>query len=280
MPEKIIDLLSNKFAVSFILLIILWLWESWQPFFEAGKRRYWHAIQNISLSLSNTLLIGLLFSSAVILIATWTTNHQFGLLNNIGISQTVRFVVALIILDGWIYLWHRLNHVVPFFWRFHRTHHTDNKMDVTTTSRFHLVEQVFSATIRLALIPLIGLDINHLIVYDTLLIINTQLHHSNISYGRWDKYLRCLIVTPDMHKIHHSRWQPETDSNYSVVLSIWDRLARTFRMRSDLKSIEFGLEEFDDERWQSFWGMLKTPFDSMKQTVAKSENDSNQSTKQ
>ena len=91
-----------------------------------------------------------------------------------------------------------------------------------------------------------------------------MFHHADVSVGRWDHWLRWLIVTPDMHKIHHSDWQPETDSNYSTVLSIWDRLARSFRMRSDPKTIVFGLEEFTDTSWQSLWGMWKTPFCDVK----------------
>jgi len=159
-----------------------------------------------------------------------------------------------------MYFWHRANHVVPVLWRFHRTHHSDNRMDVTTATRFHIGEHIGAVVLRVVLIPLLGFEIWHLVAYDLLVIAMTQFHHADISLRRWDRWLRVVIVTPDMHKIHHSRWKPETDSNYSVVFSFWDRIARTFRMRSDPMTIEFGLDEFDKPHWQTLVGMLKTPF--------------------
>ena len=93
----------------------------------------------------------------------------------------------------------------------------------------------------------------------------TQFHHADISLGRFDRCLRLMIVTPNMHKMHHSRWKPETDSNFSTFFSFWDRLARTFRMRPDPKTLNYGLDEFDEPQWQTFWGMLMTPFVSRRQ---------------
>jgi sterol desaturase/sphingolipid hydroxylase (fatty acid hydroxylase superfamily) len=133
-------------------------------------------------------------------------------------------------------------------------------MDVTTATRFHLGEHIGASVLRLGLIPVAGFEVWHLVVYDTLVIAITQFHHADISIGRWDRWLRWLIVTPDMHKVHHSDWQPETNSNYSTVLSVWDRLFASFRMRSDPKTLVFGLKEFTAPSWQGVWGMAKTPF--------------------
>jgi sterol desaturase/sphingolipid hydroxylase (fatty acid hydroxylase superfamily) len=142
-------------------------------------------------------------------------------------------------------------------------------MDVTTATRFHLGEHVGSATLRLALIPLLGIEVWTIVLYETLVLAVTQFHHADISLGRGDRWLRWLIVTPDIHKVHHSDWRPETDSNYSTVLSVWDRLAGTLRLRADPRSIRFGLEEFSDPDWQRWWGMWKTPFvDPGRQQVA------------
>jgi sterol desaturase/sphingolipid hydroxylase (fatty acid hydroxylase superfamily) len=159
-----------------------------------------------------------------------------------------------------MYVWHRANHVIPFLWRFHRMHHSDNRMDVTTAARFHLGEHIGSNVLRLGLIPVLGFQIWHIVVYEMLVICNTQFHHANISLGKFDRWLRLAIVTPNMHKVHHSRWRPETDSNYSTLFSFWDRLASTFRMRPNLEELDYGLDEFDESQWQSVWGMLKTPF--------------------
>ena len=97
-------------------------------------------------------------------------------------------------------------------------------------------------------------------MYDTLVIAITQFHHADISIGRWDRWLRWIIVTPYMHKVHHSDWRPETDSNYSTLLSVWDRLFGSIRMRSDPNTLVFGLHEFTGAEWQSWWGMMQTPF--------------------
>jgi sterol desaturase/sphingolipid hydroxylase (fatty acid hydroxylase superfamily) len=185
-----------------------------------------------------------------------------------------RLLVAVLVLDLWMYLWHRMNHALPFLWRFHRMHHSDPAMDVTTATRFHLGEHVIGATLRLGLIPIFGLEAWHLIVYEILVVAITMFHHANISLGRLDGVLRLLIVTPKFHKLHHSRWRPETDSNFSTLFSFWDRLAGTFRMRADVGTIRFGLDEFAADDWQSVGGMLKTPLANAKRVgcVARTED--------
>jgi sterol desaturase/sphingolipid hydroxylase (fatty acid hydroxylase superfamily) len=181
-------------------------------------------------------------------------------LHIVDLGTPAGLVIAVVLLDGWMYLWHRANHTIGLLWRFHRMHHSDTKMDVTTATRFHLGEHVGASVLRAGLIPVLGFEVWQLIVYDTLLVGVTMLHHANISLGRYDRWLRWLMVTPDMHKVHHSSWRPETDSNYSTVFSVWDRLAGTFRMRTDPKTLQFGLPEFPDLGWQTIWGMLRTPF--------------------
>jgi sterol desaturase/sphingolipid hydroxylase (fatty acid hydroxylase superfamily) len=254
------DFLFAKRLVPLVLLVLFWCWETWRPFFGQRESRWRHAGRNIAIAVFNTVILGLVFGSVTMMVTGWTEENQFGLLNNLGLAGAFRFGFALVLLDAWMYVWHRANHTIPFLWRFHRMHHSDPNMDVTTATRFHLGEHVGSAVLRLGLIPLLGFEVWNVVVYDTLVIAITQFHHADISLGGWDRWLRWLIVTPDMHKIHHSDWREETDSNYSTVLSVWDRLARSFRMRSDPKTLVFGLEEFRDNSWQTWWGMLKTPF--------------------
>lgn len=243
-----------------LLLALFWCWETWRPFFGQRKGRLRHALHNLAIALFNTVVLGLAFGSLTEMVAGWTEHNQFGLLNVLDLAGPIRFVIAVVILDGWMYVWHRATHAIPLLWRFHRMHHSDTHMDVTTATRFHLGEHVGAAVLRLGLISLLGFEVWNLVAYDTLVIAITQFHHADISVGRWDRWLRLFIVTPNMHKVHHSDWRPETDSNYSTVLSVWDRLAKTFRMRSDPETIVFGLEEFTDSSWQTWWGMWKTPF--------------------
>jgi sterol desaturase/sphingolipid hydroxylase (fatty acid hydroxylase superfamily) len=243
-----------------VLLALFWCWETWRPFFGQRHGRIGHAGHNLALALFNTVILGLGFGYITTTVAGWTEQNQYGLLSLLGFGGPVRFVLALVLLDGWMYCWHRANHAIPFLWRFHRMHHSDRHMDVTTATRFHLGEHVGSAALRLGLIPLLGFEVWNLVIYDTLVIAFTQFHHADISIGRWDRWLRWLIVTPYMHKVHHSDWRQETDSNYSTVFSIWDRLFGSFRMRSDPKTLVFGLGDFPDASWQTWWGMMKTPF--------------------
>lgn len=261
-PEISLSVCHVKVAVAIALLVVLWSWESWFPFFREKTGRLPRAAHNLALAVGNTVVLAVLFGTATVLVTDWTTEHAIGLLHALELAWPVQLALALVLLDGWMYFWHRANHAVPLLWRFHRVHHADTHMDVTTATRFHLGEHAGSAVLRLGLVPLVGLEFWHLAIYDVLVIAVTMFHHANITLGGWDRPLRWLFVTPFMHKVHHSRWQPETDSNYATVLSIWDRLAGTFRMRHNPLAIEFGLDEFTAPRWQTLGGMLQMPFAS------------------
>lgn len=249
-----------RLAVAVVFLTLFWCWETWRPFLGHRQGRIRHAAHNVGIALFNTIVMGVVFASTTATVAAWTTQEQLGLLHALPLGRAIRFLLALGLLDGAMYLWHRANHRVPVLWRFHRMHHSDRAMDVTTATRFHCGEHLGAGLLRLALVPLLGLDLWHVVLYDALLTGVTQFHHADISLGRWDLWLCYVIVTPAMHKVHHSDWPPETDSNYSAVLSFWDRLGGSFRRRSDLRTLVFGLQEFTDPQWQRWWGMLKTPF--------------------
>lgn len=240
-------------------LALFWGWESLQPFRHFGAGRLRHAGRNLAVALANALVLGLIFGTLIVTVSGWADTHRLGLLRRLDMPEWARLVLALVLLDGWTYLWHRANHTIGFLWRFHRMHHSDERMDVTTATRFHPGELTISSLLHVALIPLLGLNVWQLLAYEAILIAITQLHHANISLGRLDAPLRWLIVTPDMHKVHHSNWRPETDSNYASVLSLWDRLARTFRRRDDPAALRYGLDDFAGEKWQTVGGMLTTP---------------------
>lgn len=253
-----------KPIVAAAILTVFWSWETWRPCFGFRGGRRHHALLNLGLALFNSVVLGLLFGAATAGAAIWAERHQFGLLHHLDLSPVAGFLLALLLLDGWMYLWHRANHVVPILWRFHRMHHADRHVDVTTATRFHLGEHLVSAMLRLGLVPVLGLDLWHVLVYETLVVAVTQLHHADIDLGKWDAWLRMAVVTPAMHKVHHSEWQPETDSNFATVLSIWDRAFGSFRIRSNLVGLVFGLPEFRESSWQTWSGMWKMPFVSAK----------------
>jgi sterol desaturase/sphingolipid hydroxylase (fatty acid hydroxylase superfamily) len=258
-------------AAPVVFLALFWCWETWRPLFGQAEGRLAHAGRNLAVAILNTVLVGLLFGAAYAAVAGWTEDSQAGLLNNLGLPWPARLALGLVLLDGWMYLWHRANHAIPFLWRFHRMHHTDRHMDVTTATRFHIGEHAVSATLRLGLVPLLGLGVWHLLVYDALVAAVVHFHHADISLGGWDRWLRLLVVTPDMHKVHHSDRHEETDSNYATVLPVWDWLFGTFRMREDPGTIAFGLKEYTGPGWQGVAGMLKTPFVDAPATAAGGE---------
>jgi sterol desaturase/sphingolipid hydroxylase (fatty acid hydroxylase superfamily) len=264
MAELITELSRIKTASSVGLLVLLLAWESWTPFFTyfaaAAGERTRHGLKNLGLGVLNAVVTGLLFVGIWWGTAAWAERQHFGMLRWVELPAWARFAGALLLFDAWMYFWHRLNHRVPFLWRFHRTHHSDPRMDVTTANRFHLGEILFSSILRVPVIALLGLRLWELAVYEAAMFAVVQLHHANIALPAWlDRGLRAVIVTPFMHKVHHSRWQPETDSNYSSLFSFWDRLFRTFRLRDDPRTLHFGLQEFDGAENHTLTGLLATP---------------------
>lgn len=161
-----------------------------------------------------------------------------------------------------MYVWHVLNHKMPMLWRFHAVHHADRELDATSAVRFHTGEIVLSSTARLFVLPLLGISMPQLLLYEAVLLPVVLFHHSNFDIPpRLDAALRCVIPTPWMHWVHHSCLQPETDSNYGSLFSTWDRLFRTFRLREDPHQIELGLDGDSEERqWRTIHGMLARPF--------------------
>jgi sterol desaturase/sphingolipid hydroxylase (fatty acid hydroxylase superfamily) len=271
MADFMTELSRLRTVSSVLLLALLLTWESLVPFFSyfAGNRgeRLRHGLKNVALGVLNALLTGLGFAALWLTTAQWAQVNGFGLLNWLPLPGWTRWVPAFLLFDAWMYWWHRLNHRIPFLWRFHRTHHSDPKMDVTTANRFHIGEIALSSVLRVAVIALIGLQLWELALYELAMFTVVQLHHANISLPRWlDRAMRAVIVTPFMHKVHHSRWQPETDSNYSSLFSFWDRLFRTFRLRDDPRTLQFGLREFDGKENHSLTALLATPIKQVDRT--------------
>jgi sterol desaturase/sphingolipid hydroxylase (fatty acid hydroxylase superfamily) len=253
-------LLQVQSVVAIGVLLLLWLLETWIPVFGDRPHRLRHAGRNLAIAGLNLLVIGLGFSTATAGVSAWAAEVRFGLLNRVTLPIWGELAIALVLFDAWMYLWHRANHIIPFFWRFHRVHHSDSEVDVTTALRFHVGEITLSSTLRLAVIPLLGLHLWEVILYETLLLPVIAFHHSNVAMpDAWDRWLRLVIVSPNMHRVHHSDWQPETDSNFSSIFSWWDRLGRSFRLRADVRTLRYGLREFDDDQWQGLGGLLRTP---------------------
>ncbi len=265
MADLVTELSRIKTATSVGWLVLLLVWESWTPFFaffvRAAGERTRHALKNLTLGFLNGAVTSLLFVGLWSSTAVWAERQHFGLLRWIELPACARCAAALLLFDAWMYFWHRLNHRLPVLWRFHRTHHSDPRMDVTTANRFHLGEILLSSILRVPVIALLGLQLWELTLYEAVMFTVVQLHHANIALPPGiDRWMRTLIVTPFMHKVHHSRWQTETDSNYSSLFSFWDRLFGTWRWREDPRTLQYGLEGFDPPKHHTLAGLLFTPF--------------------
>ena len=228
-------------------LVALLAWETAQPFFALFARpadRARHGALNLALGALNIFVVALGFAAAWLAVTHWTVAHGVGLLSWLGLGGAARAMLAVLLLDGWTYAWHRLNHALPLLWRFHRWHHADRAMDVTTASRFHTGEIVLSSLLRVPVLALIGCRIEELALYEFLLFAVVQFHHANIGLPeRLDRVLRAVIVTPSLHKVHHSIVRAECDSNYSSLFSWWDRIFRTRRISAEPRRIVFGVGE-------------------------------------
>lgn len=251
--------------VEVVALALIFTLETLFPLFQGRPGRIRHALRNIGAGLLNVVVLYLVFSGLIAASAAWSRDHSFGLLNLLPLPSPLETFIAFILFDLWMYVFHRANHQVPFLWRFHRAHHTDNQVDVTSALRFHFGEITISSLFRLILIPLLGMSLGQLFLYEICLQPVILFHHSNVALPeKWDRLMRALIVSPNMHRLHHSELRPETDSNYSSVFSCWDRLAKTFRRRPTLQALKYGLPEFPEPQWQTLAGIVKTPLAALR----------------
>ncbi len=219
-------------------------------------------LTNLGLVAFNTLTLRLLFPVLAVAFAVVVHDSGGGLFGWLHWPLWLSIPVAVLLLDVAIYWQHRLMHVIPVLWRLHRVHHADTGFDVTTGVRFHPLEIALSMLLKLGLIWLLGPHPVAVLLFEVLLAAGALFTHADFALPRQiDRRLRWLFVTPSMHRIHHSTWQPETDSNYGFHLSVWDRLfgSYTEQPRQDERSMPIGLEQFRQPQDQRLLSLLLNP---------------------
>lgn len=242
------------------VFVAIFLFESLFPF-RKHFQRVRHFSKNVVISLLNTAVLAGFGATLNVWVFLWIAENGVGLLNLFEASFWVKALIASLVFDAWIYWWHRLNHIFPFLWRFHQVHHSDTQMDMSTALRFHPGEILLSSFANIAVFALCGITVELIVVYKIVFNINVLAHHSNIAISeRWDRLWRMLLVSPNMHRAHHSMKVRETNSNYASILSIWDRLFGSYR-RSDPSQIVFGLEYDRKSGDQTIRSLLKRPFE-------------------
>ena len=239
---------------------LLWSLESIVPLYRYQNSRVRHALPNVALTVILLLTnLSLSFSSAYL--AAFTVRHGVGLFSLFGLSAWTQAVFGVAALDLFAYFAHVLLHKSWLGWQFHRVHHSENAVDVTTAFRQHPGETVWRMLWQLAAVFEFGIPLWIVIIYLILSALNAQMEHANIRLKvSVDRFLRLAIVTPHMHKAHHSRDQTETDSNYSNIFSFWDRLFGTYTAEIDFRKLRYGLDGFDAKERQTLRGLLKMPF--------------------
>ena len=249
------------------VFVLMALWEILAPkrTLQVSKPLRW--VNNIGLVFLNTailhLLLRLVFPAAAVGFAILVDSKGWGLLNLFALPEVLSIILAVILLDMAIYLQHVLVHAVPALWRLHRVHHADLDIDVTTGARFHPIEIILSMGIKFAVIMIIGAPAIAVLIFEVVLNAMSMFNHSNIALPKpLDHIIRYLFVTPDMHRVHHSIIDDETNSNFGFNLSFWDRLFGTYRDQPQAGHIKMtiGIRQFRDSRYQFLDRMLAIPF--------------------
>lgn len=244
-------------------LLIFWIIEGSIPLLQMRykKTKLKHALVNFSFTVMH-LIIHTFLALVIILISDWCLSNQFGLVYWFNAGTAITILVSFLVLDffgGWLV--HITEHKVPLLWRFHVIHHADNNVDVTTGLRHHPGESILRGLFFFAGILVSGAPMYAVMIFQTLLILATAFTHANIRLPKTlDAAISWVLVSPNMHKVHHHWKQPFTDSNYGAVLSIWDRMLGTFRKLAPT-DIRYGLDRYyPNEKDEDFVALLKSPF--------------------
>jgi sterol desaturase/sphingolipid hydroxylase (fatty acid hydroxylase superfamily) len=261
-------ILSNHPAIRLgcfvFVLFAMALWEVAAPRRELRLARLERWPHNIGIVVINTLLLRVLFPSAAVGMALFVEARGWGLLNGSTLSPWILVPLSVLVLDFAIYLQHVMFHAVPVLWRFHRMHHADLDFDVTTGARFHPVEIILSMLIKFAVIIALGPPALAVFAFEVILNATSMFNHGNVRIApRVDRMLRLVVVTPDMHRVHHSIEEDETNSNFGFNLPWWDRILGTYRdqPRAGHDRMTIGIRGFEEPRvCDRILGMLMIPF--------------------
>lgn len=256
--------LTLRLGVFSGILLLMALWEILAPRRDlvVSKPRRW--LSNLAIVFLNSLLLRWLLPMTAVAFAVYAQQQAWGIFNRVAAPHWLAVPGSVVLLDLAIYLQHVMVHAVPALWRLHRVHHADRDFDVTTGARFHPLEILLSMGIKFSVIALLGAPAVVVVVFEVLLNAMSMFNHSNVRLpALLDRVLRILVVTPDMHRVHHSIEDHETNSNFGFNLSLWDRLLGTYKDQPDAghKAMTIGIRDFSAPRLVcDLPGMLILPF--------------------
>jgi sterol desaturase/sphingolipid hydroxylase (fatty acid hydroxylase superfamily) len=242
---------------------VMAIWEFIGPRRKLAIGRGWRWPNNLGVVVANTLVVRLVFPTTAVGLALLAETRGWGLFNLMAFPAWVSVVSSVVILDLAIYLQHVLFHAVPSLWRLHRMHHADLEFDVTTGLRFHPIEILLSMVIKLTVVAALGAPALAVLIFEVLLNATSMFNHGNVRIPLGlDSVLRWIVVTPDMHRVHHSILSRETNSNFGFNLPWWDRLFGTYRAQPTAghDGMTIGIEQFREQRELGLDRMLLQPF--------------------
>ena len=242
---------------------VMALWEGLAPRRGRSVPRRTRWPSNLGIVALNTLVLRLLVPTAAVGVALLGRQHGWGLLNAVALPHWLAVLVSVVCLDLAIYLQHVMVHAVPALWRLHRMHHADLDVDVTTGARFHPAEIILSMIIKMGVVMALGPPAVAVLIFEILLNATSMFNHGNVRMpAKLDRVLRWLVVTPDMHRVHHSIIPRETNSNFGFNLPWWDRLLGTYREQPERghAGMTIGIEQFRSRRDLRLDRMLVQPF--------------------
>lgn len=254
---------QSRLIIFFGILLIMAILEFLLPRRKVDAYRPTRWSSNIGIVILDSIVARIILPTTTIAVALYADNKNLGLFNLISTDSWLTVFMAILILDLLIYAQHVIFHKFHWLWRFHRMHHSDTHIDVTTGIRFHPVEIILSLLIKFAAIIIFGIPAVAILLFEIILNTSAMITHSNLNIPNWlDKLLRIIFVTPDMHRVHHSVHRNETDSNYGFNFSFWDRLFGTYidQPKDTHAKMRIGLNQFRDKREQIIDKLLTQPF--------------------
>jgi len=250
-------------------LIVFWIMEGLIPLFKFQYSKTQHAFINLFLTLT-TMVVGLGMASLMLVASDYTYENQLGLLHIISMPLWLQVLVGVLLMDCiGAYLVHLVEHKIKWMWKFHLVHHTDTHIDVTSGLRHHPGETVFRICFTIIAIMIIGAPIGIVMLYQSLSVLFAHLTHTNVSlFGKLDKVVSYVLVTPNMHKVHHHYKQPLTDTNYGNIFSFWDRMFGTFIYVEDISQLTYGIDtHMKPEENSQVGNLLKIPFQKYRSPI-------------
>lgn len=259
-----------RFSIFLAVLTLMLTWEKLRPFRRFRQKKTVRFCINLGMMGLNFAVLRILSGGGAFVAAEYAAAHQLGVFHHLDLRPEVEIFAGLVVLDFAIYLQHRLVHIVPLFWRFHKVHHSDPGFDSTTAVRFHAVEILFSMYYKIVLVLLLGAAPVVVITFEIILNACALFNHGNVRiHQKLEKHIRKIIITPDMHRIHHSADPKETNSNYGFSVPWWDWICKSYRKSPVLghQEMVIGIMDRNTPDRPGFLDLLALPFSSKKRNI-------------